>query len=41
MKTVINSYEDLEVYQKLVELHPEVHELTMSFPKFEMYELGS
>ena len=41
MNKVISSYEDLEVYQKLVELHLEVHELTMSFPKFEMYELGS
>lgn len=41
MKKVINSHEDLDVYQKLVELHLEVHKLTMTFPKFEMYELGS
>ena len=33
--------EDLKVYKKLFELALQVHELTMSFPKFEMYELGS
>lgn len=33
--------EDLRVYNKLFELALEVHELTMTFPKFEMYELGS
>ncbi len=33
--------EDLKVYQKLFQLVLEVHELTMTFPKFEMYELGS
>ena len=33
--------EDLKVYQKLFQLALEVHELTMTFPKFEMYELGS
>jgi len=33
--------EDLEVYKKLFKLTLEVHEITMSFPKFEMYELGS
>jgi four helix bundle protein len=31
----------LEVYQKLCELHLEVNELTFTFPKFELYELGS
>lgn len=41
MKKQIRSFEDLEVYQKLVELHLEVHALTLSFPKFEMYEVGS
>ena len=40
-KKQIKSYEDLEVYQKLLQLHLDVHELTLSFPKFEMYELGS
>lgn len=29
------------MYRKLVELHLKVHALTMTFPKFEMYELGS
>jgi four helix bundle protein len=38
---VISSFEDLDVYKKLVDLHLEVHELTMTFPKYEMYELGS
>lgn len=33
--------EDLEVYQRLCNLLLEVHELTMSYPKFELYELGS
>ena len=33
--------EDLEVYKKLFRLALEVHELTMTFPKFELYELGS
>lgn len=41
MKKKIESYEDLEVYQKLCELHLEVNELTFTFPKFELYELGS
>ena len=38
---MISSFEDLDVYKKLVELHLEVHALTMTFPKYEMYELGS
>ena len=33
--------EDLEVYQRLFKLALEIHELTMTFPKFELYELGS
>lgn len=33
--------EDLKVYGKLFKLVLEVHELTMNFPKFELYELGS
>ncbi len=41
MKKDISSFEDLDVYQKLVELHLEVHNLTLTFPQFEMYELGS
>ena len=38
---VISSFEDLDVYKRLVELHLEVHEVTTTFPKYEMYELGS
>jgi four helix bundle protein len=37
----INSFEDLEVYRKLCELHLEISEVSLSFPKFELYELGS
>ena len=33
--------EDLSVYKKLCELHIEVHELSLKFPKFEIFELGS
>lgn len=33
--------ESLKVYQKLSALVLEVHKLTMDFPKFELYELGS
>ena len=32
---------DLKVYRRLVDLHLRVHELSLTFPKFEMYELGS
>jgi four helix bundle protein len=37
----VRSYRDLEVYKKLVKLHLEIHGMTMKFPKFELYELGS
>ncbi|MCK6561413.1 four helix bundle protein [candidate division KSB1 bacterium] len=40
-KALVNRFEDLQCYQKSLELHLEIHELTLSFPKFEMYELGS
>jgi len=33
--------EDLRVYKQLFELTLQIHELTMTFPKFELYELGS
>lgn len=33
--------EDLDVYRKLVDLVMRVHDITMEFPKFELYELGS
>jgi len=32
---------DLKVYRRLAELHLRVHEISLSFPKFELYELGS
>jgi four helix bundle protein len=41
LKKEIRSFEDLDVHQKLLELHLDVNELTMSFPKHEMHELGS
>jgi four helix bundle protein len=37
----IESYEDLEVYQRLCQLHLEINEETLKFPKFELHELGS
>lgn len=33
--------EDLQVYKKLFQITLEVHELSLKFPKFELYELGS
>ena len=36
-----NSVEDLDVYKKLFGLAVETHNLTLSFPKFELFELGS
>jgi four helix bundle protein len=33
--------DDLEVYKKLCQLALEVHEVSLTFPKFELYELGS
>jgi len=41
VKERIKSFEDLEVYQKLCELHLNVHKLSLTFPKFELHELGS
>ncbi|MGB7062704.1 MAG: four helix bundle protein [Candidatus Zixiibacteriota bacterium] len=41
MKAKVKSFEDLDVYQKLCELHLEVNKLSLSFPKFELHELGS
>ena len=37
----LKSFRDLKVYQELVTLHLEVHELSLTFPKIETYELGS
>ncbi|MCU0453073.1 MAG: four helix bundle protein [Bacteroidetes bacterium] len=41
MEQAIHSFEDLVVYQKLLALVFEVHEISLSFPRFELYELGS
>jgi four helix bundle protein len=41
MKAEIRSFEDLDVYKKLCELHLEINELSLKFPKFELHELGS
>ncbi len=37
----IKSFQDLDVYQKLKRLHLEIDELSLRFPKHELYELGS
>lgn len=37
----INSVEDLEVYKRLCSLVIEIHKITLKFPKFELFELGS
>ncbi|REL24789.1 four helix bundle protein [Rhodohalobacter sp. SW132] len=37
----MKTFRDLNVYKKSFKLHIEIHELSMTFPKFEMYELGS
>jgi len=41
MKGKIQKVEDLEVYKKLCDLAIEIHDLSLTFPKFELYELGS
>lgn len=40
-KKKVESYRDLDVYQKLFRLHLEIHQLTLVFPDFEKYELGA
>jgi len=37
----VESFEDLEVYKRLCELHLEINQTTLKFPAFELYELGS
>ena len=37
----LSSFRELRVYQELRRLHLAVHEESLRFPKFEMYELGS
>jgi len=41
MEKKIQKVEDLKIYQKLCDFTIEIHELTLTFPKFELYELGS
>jgi four helix bundle protein len=33
--------EDLNVYKKLCDLHLEVHDVSLQFPKFELFEFGA
>jgi four helix bundle protein len=40
-KPKISSYKDLEIYRESFELAMEMHELSLTFPKFEMFEEGS
>ncbi len=40
-QNIINSYRDLKVWQKSVELATELYELTEAFPKSELYGLTS
>ena len=37
----MKSYRDLEVYQSAYQLAIKVHKMTMTLPKYEMYEQGS
>jgi len=37
----IESFEDLEVYQRLCDLYLEISEASLKFPQFELFELGS
>ena len=37
----VSTFVDLRVYKRLFHLHLEIHRLTMTFPAFELYELGS
>ncbi len=36
-----NSVDDLDVYKKLFDLAIEIHNLTLSLPRFELFEIGS
>ncbi len=40
MNHPIRSYQDLEVYSKSYQLALEIHQVTLSFPGFERYEMG-
>lgn len=39
-RKVIKSYKDLEVYQIAKSLDHQVYKISLTFPKFELYELG-
>ncbi len=41
MEEKISSFEDLKVYKKLCDLHLKLSDLSLSFPKYELHELGS
>lgn len=41
MKQQILSVEDLTVYQRLFDLALDVYHLSLTFPRYELYELGS
>ena len=38
---MIKSYKDLEVYQKSYKTAIELHQMSLEFPRHELYELGS
>ena len=38
---VCQSYKDLKIYQRAYQLCIEIHEMSLSLPKFELYEEGS
>jgi hypothetical protein len=38
---MITSYKDLEVYQRSYKVALDIHKITLKFPEFERYELGS
>jgi four helix bundle protein len=40
-KLFAKSYEDLEIYKNAFKFAVQIHELTLKFPKFELYEEGS
>jgi four helix bundle protein len=40
-KKKIRNFDDLDVYQKLCKLHLEISNVSLSFPNYELYELGS
>src|SRR4051795_8826380 len=37
----MKSYKDLEIYKESKKLAIEIHKISLSFPKFELYEEGS